>query len=222
MKILDVPQTGKLGLTVTYPGRTGLIRRSLVTPKNPRTGAQGAIRSNLASQAAAYRRLTDDQQEAWISAAASASTRATLGQSGPLTGLQLFVKINCANLAIGNAAVIVPLRKPQFDPLPITGLQATNANDVVSLKLTVTDSPPEGTMLWAAPPQNAGTRRPVTLRLLGTLGTETAGKVDITAQYVAEFGHPAADDRVFVACNANSNGWEGPRVSFNARVPASS
>ena len=53
MKIKDVPQTGKLGLTVTWPGRNGLIRRTLVTPRNPRSGAQQVIRQNLATQAAA-------------------------------------------------------------------------------------------------------------------------------------------------------------------------
>jgi hypothetical protein len=55
MKIIDIPQTGKLGLTVSYKGRTGLIRRSLVVPKNPRTPDQTIIRTNLASQARARR-----------------------------------------------------------------------------------------------------------------------------------------------------------------------
>ena len=62
MKIKDVPQTGKLGLTVTWPGRNGLIRRSLVTPRNPRTAKQQVVRQNLATQAAAYDQLTDAQQ----------------------------------------------------------------------------------------------------------------------------------------------------------------
>jgi hypothetical protein len=30
MKIQDIPQTGKLGLTVTWPARNGLVRRVLV------------------------------------------------------------------------------------------------------------------------------------------------------------------------------------------------
>jgi hypothetical protein len=64
MKILDVPQVGKLGLTVTWPGRNGLIRRTLVTSHNPRTRAQQVIRQSLASQAAAYDELTDEQQAA--------------------------------------------------------------------------------------------------------------------------------------------------------------
>ena len=62
MIIQDAPQSGRLGLTVTYPSRTGLVRRSFVTPANPRSSAQMLIRSNLATQAAAYDQLTDGSQ----------------------------------------------------------------------------------------------------------------------------------------------------------------
>ena len=94
MKILDVPQTGKLGLTVTFPSRNGLIRRSLVTPANPNTYRQLKVRSYFTASAHAYDALTTAQQNAWITAAGQYQSRATLGQSGPLTGLQLFVKQN--------------------------------------------------------------------------------------------------------------------------------
>src|SRR5512139_3273232 len=94
MKIIDVPQTGKLGLTVTYPSRSGLIRRSWVVPANPRSADQLVQRGYLASIASAYDSLSEDEQDAWIAAAAQEQSKATLGQSGPLTGLQLFVKLN--------------------------------------------------------------------------------------------------------------------------------
>jgi hypothetical protein len=51
MRIKDIPQVGKLGLTVTWPGRNGLIRRTLVTPANPRTPAQLGGRDILQQQA---------------------------------------------------------------------------------------------------------------------------------------------------------------------------
>ena len=51
MIVKDVPQVGKLGLTVTWPGRNGLIRRTLVTSANPRTAAQLAVRDSLQQQA---------------------------------------------------------------------------------------------------------------------------------------------------------------------------
>ena len=64
MKVQDVPQLGKLGTTVTWKGRNGMLRRWKAIPKNPRTSDQLVIRANLASQAAAYHQLTDVQQEA--------------------------------------------------------------------------------------------------------------------------------------------------------------
>ena len=73
MKIIDVPQTRKLGLTVTYPSRNGLIRRSWVVPANPRTADQLTARSRLSSAAAADDSLTEAQQDAWIAAAAQRS-----------------------------------------------------------------------------------------------------------------------------------------------------
>ena len=129
MKIIDVPQTGKLGLTVTYPGRSGLIRRSWVVPANPRTGDQLLVRTRLAQYAAGYDALTEAQQDAWITAAAQYQTKPSLGQSGPMTGLQLFVRINTNLAAVGEPAVATPPDRPQFDTNVATALELTNHGD---------------------------------------------------------------------------------------------
>ena len=221
MKIKDIPQVGKLGLTVTWPGRNGLIRRTLVTPRNPRSGAQLAIRQNLATQAAGYDQLTDAQQEAWIATAAEMQTKPTLGQSGPMTGLQLFTKVNCALLAIGAPPVTAPPVKSLLNPLPIDALEITNTGGVLALKLHTTDAPPDGTMLRAAAPEKSGRRVGVSYRLLGTLPSPSNSYADITALYTGRFGVPAANSRVFVSVNANGNGYEGLPLVFSARVPAS-
>src|SRR5262249_36648448 len=134
MKIIDVPQTGKLGLTVSYKGRNGLIRRTRVVPANPRTPDQTLIRSNLASQPRSDSGLTAAQQSGWTTAAMNIRSRPTLGQSGPLTGFQLFPKINCALLAVGAATVQLPPAIPVIDPLPISGLEITNTAGVIALK----------------------------------------------------------------------------------------
>jgi hypothetical protein len=39
MRILDIPQSGKEGLSVSLQGRYGQVRRALVIPANPRTTA---------------------------------------------------------------------------------------------------------------------------------------------------------------------------------------
>ena len=222
MKVSDVPQEGKLGLTVTFPGRNGLIRRMKVTPRNPRTSAQQVIRQNLATQAAAYDQLTDVQQEAWIAAAAQIQSKPHLGQKGPLTGLQLFTKVNCALLAIGQDAVTAPPAKTLLSPLPIDGLNITNTGGTLAIRLHTTGAPPDNTMLRACAPQNSGCRRGVGYRVLGTLESPVGSYVDITSAYTARFGAPAVGKRVFVSVNANVNGYEGIPLVFSARVPAAS
>ena len=47
MKILDIPQSGKEGLSVSLQGRYGQVRRALVIPTNPRTSAQKGVCSLL-------------------------------------------------------------------------------------------------------------------------------------------------------------------------------
>jgi hypothetical protein len=222
MKIVDVPQTGKLGLTVTYPGRNGLIRRTKVTPKNPNTSAQIAQRSILRQCAMAYDQLTDVQQAAWIVAAAAQKSRPTLGQSGPLTGLQLYVKVNAALMTIGAATVSAPPALPAPVNLPVTGFVITNTGDVVALKLTTSDAPPDGTMLWGCAPEKSGVRRVIGPRYLGTLDSPANGGVDITTPYTGRFGVPPVGSRVFVQVNTNDSGYEGLRHTFSARVPVSS
>ena len=219
MKIIDVPQTGKLGLTVTYPSRSGLIRRSWVVPTNPQTSSQIVQRSNLSACARGYDALTEAQQDAWITAAAKIRSRPTLGQSGPLSGLQLFVKINAALMAVGNAMVSTPPLRPTDDTLPITGLVITNTTGTIALKLSTTDSPPDGTMLWGCAPESSGVRRVVSPRFLGTLDSPANNAITITTLYTAKFGAPAPGQRVFVQCQTNINGWEGLRRSFSALVP---
>src|ERR1019366_5628990 len=114
MKIQDIPQVGKLGLTVTWRGRNGQIRRILAIPKNPRTHRQLAVRGLLAGQTGGFGGLPDAQQNAWNVAAAGYRSTPSLGQSGPLTALQLFVRINSKLGLLGQAPVDAPPVAPQF------------------------------------------------------------------------------------------------------------
>src|ERR1039457_2061332 len=146
MKIQDIPQTGKLGLTVTWKGRNGQIRRILVTPKNPRTDRQLEVRDLPAQQARRFDSLTDAQQNAWNVAAAGFKSTPTLGQSGPLTGLQLFLRINCKLGLLGQQPVDAPPLSPQFPTLAPQSLVITNTAGVIAVKLTCPTSPGENTV----------------------------------------------------------------------------
>jgi len=219
MKIQDIPQTGKLGLTVTWPGRNGLIRRILVTPANPRTEAQLAVRDLLGKQTRRFDTLTDAQQDAWNVAADACKSIPSLGQSGTLTGLQLFVKINCKLGLLGQAPVDVPPSAPAFPTLAPQNLVITNTAGVVAVKLTCPTDPGDATVLRASPPQNSGVRACRNFRIIGICPAPVAGAADITGLYTAEFGVVPPGKRLFVRASTMVDGFESLPREFHARVP---
>jgi hypothetical protein len=220
MKIQDIPQVGKLGLTVTWHGRNGQLRRILAIPKNPRTDRQLEVRDLLQQQARRFDALTDVQQDAWNVAATGFHSTPSLGQSGPLTGLQLFVRVNCKLGLLGQDAVDVPPVAPQFPALAPQGLVITNTGGAVTVKLTCPTNPGESTVLRASPPQNSAIRACRNYRIIGTCPVPTAGSADITSLYVAEFGAVPVGKRLFVQASTMVNGFESLPRQFQARVPA--
>ena len=87
-------KSGKCGHLVWQRNRYGQICYPAFIPANPRTPAQIAIRGIFGAVSKRWRRLTEAQRLAWIAVAATILSKPRLGQSGPLTGLQLFVKVN--------------------------------------------------------------------------------------------------------------------------------
>jgi hypothetical protein len=222
MKILDIPQAGKRGVVVSQNGRNGLVSRALVIPTNPRTDAQLRVRGFLGNVASKWATLTQEQRNAWNADAKLHSSTPSVGQSGQLTGFQLYAKINCALLIIGETEVSAPPASPSFPTLPVTGLTITNTAGVISLKLTTTDSPGEGTMLRGAPPCSQGRDTSPDVVYLGTLSAPSNGAVDITAAYTGRYGSPKVGSKVFVRVNQNVNGWEDIPRQFWAIVPVAS
>ena len=220
MKIIDVPQSGKFGLTVAYEGRNGLIRRAWVIPANPRTAAQSNVRTLFATEAARFRALTTAQQNAWNAAASEQLSRSRLGQSGPLTGLQLFVKINATLTLLGQAAVDSPPAVPQFPALAPQNLVITNTGGVVALKLTTPSDPGENTIVRGSKPVSAGIRAVPGVVMLGICPAPVLGSCDITALYTAEYGVPPVGKQVFVQCNQHVDGYQSLPMTFSAVVPA--
>jgi hypothetical protein len=219
MKILDIPQTGKLGLTVTWSGSNGLLRRTLAIPANPRSDRQLVVRDLLAQQARRFDGLTDAQQNAWNVAAAGFQSTPTLGQSGPLTGLQLFIRINCKLGLLGQEPVDAPPVSPQFPNLAPQNLFITNTAGVIAVKLTCPTAPGENTVLRASPPQNSAIRACRNFRILGTCPAPVQGSADITALYTAQFGAVPVGKRLFVQASTMVGGFESLPRQFQARVP---
>ena len=221
MKFLDVPQSGKLGVVVAQQGRFGQIKRALGLTANPRTPAQMSVRRIFASVSQRWKALTSAQQLAWINAASAYQSATHVGQSGTLTGLQLFAKQNCINRQFGHAEVDTPSQQPVFPDLAPANLVAANAGGVISLKLTCPADPGENTVVRAAKPQSNGRWSIPSCQILGTCPAPVLGSSDITALYTARFGAPVAGDKIFVQVNIELDGHESIPAVFTATVPAS-
>jgi hypothetical protein len=219
MKISDIPQSGHLGTFITVKNRFGQFRRRYVAPANPRTPAQQRVRSQFGRMSALWRTLTEAQRAAWIIFAGQNKSRGRLGQSGPLTGLQLFVKINTNLAFLGLPPVLDPPNFPKFDKNPVGDLTISNNDGVIALKLAVPTTPPRYTLVWGTAPGSAGASFPGRFVFLGLLPEPVAGVSDITELYVARYGIPPAGTRVFIQTMQQVNGWQDLPKRVTAVVP---
>jgi hypothetical protein len=220
MKILDIPQSGKRGLNVSMASPFGQVSRTLAIPANPRTASQMGVRARLGRVAASWRALQEVQRAAWMAAAKEAKSSSRLGQSGALSGFQLFAKINCTLAQFGQEQVDAPPAHPQFPDLAPTNLVITNTGSVIALKLTCPADPGENTIVRGSAPLSQGRETCRDYRILGTCPAAVAGSADITTLYTARYGVPPVGKKVYVRVNQFVDGWEDLPVTFSAIVPA--
>jgi hypothetical protein len=220
MKILDIPQSGKRGLNVSLASPFGQVSRTLAIPANPRTPAQMGVRAILGRVAVSWRALQEVQRTAWMAAAKETKSNSRLGQSGALSGFQLFAKINCTLAQFGQDPVTAPPPSPQFTDLAPASLVITNTAGVIALKLACPTDPGTNTIVRGSAPLSQGRENCRDFRILGMCPAAAAGSADITGLYTARYGVPPVAKKVFVSVNQVVEGWENLPVTFWAIVPA--
>jgi len=222
MKIIDVPQTGKKGITVAMPSRYGQVVRQLAIPTNPRSEDQMAVRARLSQFSKAWRNLTPNQRESWITAASKINTVPVLGQYGSLTGIQLFVRTNCNLRQMGASAKNEPMMPVAFPSLVPSGMVITNTLGIIKVVLTCGDDPTEYTPVWAAAPCSPGKSITSGYRLLGACPQPVLGVSDITSLIVAKFGTLVPETKLFVRANQMIDGFTDFYHLWSAIVPTAS
>ena len=138
-------KSGKCGDMVWQRARYGQICYPAFIPANPRTPAQVAVRGNFDAVSARWRTITEEQRLIWNVVAGTMKSRPRLG-CGPLTGFNLFVKINvtlanrclpqvdlppkCARLP--QLALSSPLSTSPFNQPPIAATLFLQANQLLA------------------------------------------------------------------------------------------
>jgi len=219
MRILDIPQTGKLGTTVSVRTRYGQIRRRYAVPGKALSPAQPRIRGTFGRVRFLWRVLTDEQRATWTTPAQDVSSQPCLGQFGRLSGYLLFMKINSTLAYQGLPPVVTPTERPTFDANPVRELVITNTGGVIDLKLSVPTAPASDILVLGTYPRSPGVTFAKHFTILGRLPAPEAGYSTITKLYVDRYGVPPVGMRVFIRTRQVQNGWEDLPRQTTALVP---
>jgi hypothetical protein len=219
MRILDIPQSGKQGTTVSVRTRYGQIRRGYAVPGKAPSPAQLQIRGAFGRVRFLWRTLTDQQRETWMTPAEDVNSQPILGQSGSLPGYLLFMKINSTLAYLGLPPVLTPPERPTFGANPVRELVITNADSVIDLKLSVPTAPSTDILVLGTRPCSPGVTFAKHFVILGRLPAPEAGYSTITQLYVDRYGAPPAGMRVFIRTRQVLNGWEDYPIQTTAIVP---
>lgn len=134
-----VDGSGKLGGHVAAKNRGGSYFRTKVTPTNPNSSFQAAVRSRLTALSQAFRSLTAAQIQGWNSAVSDFQKTDMFGDMRKPSGINLYVKLN-SNLGEVGEAYINDAPLPSSVE-PVLTLSATATAGVPSLSVVFTPTP---------------------------------------------------------------------------------
>jgi hypothetical protein len=180
---------GKIGGHVASKNRAGSYLRTKVTPVNPRTSFQSAVRNSMSINTKAWRGLYDEDRNTWAAAVADFARSNVFGDKKTLSGFGLYCSIN-NNLRSINKAVKaqcpVPMSVPTTNVVSLVVDTVGNA-----INLTMSGAVPANTsmVVRATSPQSAGKSFfKSEYRNLVVVAAAHVALVDLYSDYTTRFG----------------------------------
>lgn len=197
---LVVDGRGKLGGHVASKNGAGSYFRTKVTPTNPQSIAQSAVRALFAVISQGWSALSISQRLAWNGAVAQWQKTDVFGNLKKLSGKALYQRLNNQAQVAGFPAVTNP---PAIAEMPVGVIEAAvfsigDGEIVIQGRATDANS---NTILFATPSLSSGTSF-VKNRLrviLAQASTTIAFPANAYSGYVDKFGVPVIGQNIFVA-----------------------
>jgi len=193
-----VAGSGKINGFVASRNRAGAYFRTKVTPVNPQTTAQLAVRNRLGSLSQDWRGLTDVQRAAWNGVVSSFARTDIFGDLKNPTGFNLYQRLNNNLITVGEAAIDVPPVVSAVDEVGLTSITATAGASTIAVVLTAAVPATSAVKVFATAPQSPGvTFVKSEYRLITVLAASTATPVALGTAYSTKFGSWSTGQKLF-------------------------
>jgi len=212
---------GKLGGQVFSKNRSGSYIRTKVTPTNPQTAYQTAVRAIFALISAAWSALTAAERATWNGAVGDWSTTDVFGDLKNPSGKNLHQRLNQNLQNVGQAVIT---SAPAKTTLP-EGVATESVFEIGETSLDITGKSVTAgafVQIFATPQMSAGTTFVKNkLRQIYASATDGYSATDAYAAYVAKFGAPTVGANVYVAFRyVGTNGQTSPLQTIKSSVIA--
>lgn len=187
---------GKLGGQVYARNRSGAYVRNKVTPNNPQTVFQSAIRALLATFSEAWRGLTQAQRNAWNAAVENFPGTNQFGDEVIPTGKNLYTRLNVNLSEIGESAIDTPPTPAEIVEPSDIDLEIDN-NPNVLLDFTGSTDMTYKVFLTANLSPGIGFFKNK-FKLIDTIAPPNGTPADLTTAYADRLGNPIAGQKVAV------------------------
>jgi hypothetical protein len=161
----------------------------------------------MATNAAAWRTLTDAQRAGWLSLGAQMQRSDALGQVYDLNGFMAYCSINNNNVDAGES--IVADAPALATPAAILTATITLTSAAFSVAYTAT---PLATgvrlFIFASPQRSEGRTFNGDTRLITVTAAAAASPANILAAYTAKFGVPVVGNRIFLNLETYLDGFK--------------
>ncbi len=211
---------GKVGGHVLTKTRNGATVRTKVTPANPQTAYQGAVRGIFGQISQGWRMLTEAQRDAWNAAVGNYQRTNVFGDNYLPTGKSLFQILNTNLQNVGEALIDEPPTPVSLSFIELDSSTIDISDELFSIVYTASGGTPtdEYLVLEATPPMSmgrynfSGSYRKFTSFLVSSPASSTA----IWDAYVSKFGTPVLGQKISVRMKVVSSrtGQAGTYSSF--------
>lgn len=197
-----VAGSGKIGGHVASRNRSGAYMRTKVTPVNPSTPYQQAIRNRLTGLSQAWKALTAAQRLSWNAAVSDFVKTDIFGDIRNPSGFNLHQKLNNNLLICAKSVIAVPPAPQSVYAMTSMSLAALTGTPTVTLTFAGAIPATDNVKVYATPPLSQGVSFVKSeYRLIGILTTADSSPKAITTLYAAKYGNCTVNGlKIFVKC----------------------